>query len=81
MKILPVVVLYKKKIEECESLFSLIKMNGVLTYVDTIYIHDNSANENQPIKKYGTFKISTVFFYKLALFSLTFEANANIIYV
>lgn len=49
MKILPVIVLYKK-IEECESLFSLIKMDGILTYIDTIYIHDNSANENQPIK-------------------------------
>ncbi|WP_407241776.1 glycosyltransferase [Escherichia coli] len=57
MKILPVIVLYKKKIEECESLFSLIKMDGILTYIDTIYIHDNSANENQPIKKYGTFKV------------------------
>lgn len=35
-------------------------MDGILTYIDTIYIHDNSANENQPIKNMELLKLNTM---------------------
>ncbi len=47
MRILPVVVLYKQNIQDCDSLLSLFQMDDYTRYIDSIYVYDNSPQFNK----------------------------------
>lgn len=49
MKILPVVVLYKRKVEDCDSILSLFHMDAYTDYIDSIYIYDNFPELNEDL--------------------------------